>query len=94
MKWKLLSKQPKQPTVPGRNHPSSPGNRSCFVTSTSSEATWYAESLTIKLSVLTIHALHALQKLLAANITEEQGKTLVDAEGDVLRGLRKTVHRP
>lgn len=29
------------------------------------------------------------QKRLAANITEEQGKTLVDAEGDVLRGLRK-----
>lgn len=26
---------------------------------------------------------------LAANITEEQGKTLTDAEGDVLRGLRK-----
>ena len=28
------------------------------------------------------------QKLLAQNITLEQGKTLVDAEGDVLRGLR------
>lgn len=27
-------------------------------------------------------------KLLAANITEEQGKTLADAEGDVLRGLQ------
>lgn len=26
---------------------------------------------------------------LAKNITLEQGKTLVDAEGDVLRGLRK-----
>lgn len=26
---------------------------------------------------------------LAKNITTEQGKTLVDAEGDVLRGLRK-----
>lgn len=26
---------------------------------------------------------------LAKNITKEQGKTLVDAEGDVLRGLRK-----
>jgi malonate-semialdehyde dehydrogenase (acetylating) / methylmalonate-semialdehyde dehydrogenase len=26
---------------------------------------------------------------LAKNITREQGKTLVDAEGDVLRGLRK-----
>ena len=31
----------------------------------------------------------SLQKLLAENITKEQGKTLVDAEGDVLRGLRK-----
>ena len=30
-----------------------------------------------------------LQKKIARNITEEQGKTLVDAEGDVLRGLRK-----
>lgn len=29
------------------------------------------------------------QKELAKNITLEQGKTLVDAEGDVLRGLRK-----
>lgn len=27
--------------------------------------------------------------LLAENITKEQGKTLIDAEGDVLRGLRK-----
>lgn len=26
---------------------------------------------------------------LAKNITSEQGKTLIDAEGDVLRGLRK-----
>ena len=30
-----------------------------------------------------------LQKKIAANITLEQGKTLVDAEGDVMRGLRK-----
>lgn len=28
-------------------------------------------------------------KKIAANITKEQGKTLVDAEGDVIRGLRK-----
>ena len=36
------------------------------------------------------HSLYVLiQKDLAANITEEQGKTLADAEGDVLRGLRK-----
>lgn len=33
------------------------------------------------------------QKELAANITLEQGKTLPDAEGDVLRGLR-TFHHP
>lgn len=26
---------------------------------------------------------------LAAKITEEQGKTIADAEGDVLRGIRK-----
>ena len=30
-----------------------------------------------------------LQKRIAANITLEQGKTLVDAEGDVMRGLRE-----
>lgn len=29
-------------------------------------------------------------KKIAANITKEQGKTLVDAEGDVIRGLRKS----
>lgn len=28
-------------------------------------------------------------KKIAANITKEQGKTLIDAEGDVIRGLRK-----
>ncbi|XP_064484524.1 probable methylmalonate-semialdehyde/malonate-semialdehyde dehydrogenase [acylating], mitochondrial [Ornithodoros turicata] len=31
-------------------------------------------------------------KRLAANITEEQGKTLADAEGDVLRGLQVVEH--
>lgn len=30
-----------------------------------------------------------LQKELAKLITQEQGKTLADAEGDVFRGLRK-----
>lgn len=30
-------------------------------------------------------------RLLAENITKEQGKTLIDAEGDVLRGLRKCI---
>jgi len=29
------------------------------------------------------------QKKLAENITHEQGKTLIDAEGDVTRGIRK-----
>lgn len=28
-------------------------------------------------------------KKIAANITKEQGKTLADAEGDVMRGIRK-----
>lgn len=30
-----------------------------------------------------------LQKKLAENVTLEQGKTLIDAEGDVTRGLRE-----
>ena len=33
---------------------------------------------------------YASQKQLAQSITTEQGKTTVDAEGDVLRGLRKS----
>jgi malonate-semialdehyde dehydrogenase (acetylating)/methylmalonate-semialdehyde dehydrogenase len=33
-----------------------------------------------------------LQKELAKSITQEQGKTLVDAEGDVLRGLQVVEH--
>ena len=33
-----------------------------------------------------------LQKELAQSITLEQGKTTVDAEGDVLRGLRKLIY--
>lgn len=31
-------------------------------------------------------------KKIAANITEEQGKTLADAEGDVMRGLQVVEH--
>lgn len=31
------------------------------------------------------------QSKLAAKITEEQGKTIADAEGDVLRGIRKEI---
>jgi len=30
-----------------------------------------------------------LQKEIAKNLVEENGKTMADAEGDVLRGLRK-----
>ena len=32
---------------------------------------------------------HVMQDELAANITQEQGKTLADAKGDVFRGLGK-----
>ena len=35
---------------------------------------------------------YAFQKELAKNITTEQGKTLPDAEGDVLRGLQVVEH--
>ncbi|KAK6182672.1 hypothetical protein SNE40_010300 [Patella caerulea] len=31
-------------------------------------------------------------KMIAANITQEQGKTLIDAEGDVMRGLQVVEH--
>ena len=36
--------------------------------------------------------LFTLQSRIAKNITTEQGKTTVDAEGDVMRGLRKYEH--
>jgi len=39
--------------------------------------------------LVTLNNFCSLQKKLAKNITTEQGKTLIDAEGDVLRGLRK-----
>jgi malonate-semialdehyde dehydrogenase (acetylating)/methylmalonate-semialdehyde dehydrogenase len=32
------------------------------------------------------------QKKLAENVTKEQGKTLPDAEGDVIRGLQVVEH--
>ncbi|KAK2707923.1 hypothetical protein QYM36_015566 [Artemia franciscana] len=38
------------------------------------------------------HIIRNNMKLLAENITKEQGKTLVDAEGDVLRGLQVVEH--
>lgn len=31
------------------------------------------------------------QKEIAANLVKENGKTMADAEGDVLRGLRKYI---
>lgn len=37
--------------------------------------------------------IRANMKVLAENITKEQGKTLIDAEGDVLRGLRMYLFR-
>ncbi len=43
------------------------------------------------LKVITIVVLY-LQGALAASITLEQGKTLADAEGDVLRGLQVVEH--
>lgn len=36
--------------------------------------------------------IRANMKPLAESITKEQGKTLIDAEGDVLRGLRKKIY--
>jgi malonate-semialdehyde dehydrogenase (acetylating)/methylmalonate-semialdehyde dehydrogenase len=41
---------------------------------------------------LSIFAVQQIKKELAKNITKEQGKTLVDAEGDVLRGLQVVEH--
>lgn len=38
------------------------------------------------------HLIKENMKRIAANITEEQGKTLADAEGDVLRGLQVVEH--
>jgi malonate-semialdehyde dehydrogenase (acetylating)/methylmalonate-semialdehyde dehydrogenase len=38
------------------------------------------------------HIIKDNMKLLAKNITLEQGKTLADAEGDVLRGLQVVEH--
>ena len=34
-----------------------------------------------------------MQDALAANVTQEQGKTLADAKGDVFRGLGKYPQR-
>merc|ERR1712136_659193 len=52
--------------------------------------TWSKTSILTRQQVLLRyqHIIRSNMKLLAANITEEQGKTLVDAEGDVLRGLQ------
>jgi len=52
--------------------------------------TWSKSSILTRQQVMLRyqHIIRSNMKLLAANITEEQGKTLVDAEGDVLRGLQ------
>lgn len=43
------------------------------------------QSLMLKLQQI----IRANMKYLAENVTKENGKTLIDAEGDVLRGLRE-----
>lgn len=48
----------------------------------------YRQQLMFKLQ----HLIKDNMKALAKNITTEQGKTLVDAEGDVLRGLQVVEH--
>ena len=53
--------------------------------------TWSQTSILTRQQVMLRlqHILRANMSELAKNITKEQGKTLVDAEGDVLRGLRE-----
>ena len=49
-------------------------------------------SLSLSLSLPPSHPPSLSQNVLAANITQEQGKTLPDAEGDVTRGLQVVEH--
>lgn len=53
--------------------------------------TWSQTSILTRQQVMLKlqHLIRANMSDLAKNITKEQGKTLVDAEGDVLRGLRE-----
>lgn len=53
--------------------------------------TWSQTSILTRQQVMLRfqHLIRQNMSELAKNITKEQGKTLVDAEGDVLRGLRK-----
>lgn len=53
--------------------------------------TWSQTSILTRQQVMLKlqHIIRANMSDLAKNITKEQGKTLVDAEGDVLRGLRE-----
>lgn len=53
--------------------------------------TWSQTSILTRQQVMLKfqHLIRQNMSQLAKNITREQGKTLVDAEGDVLRGLRK-----
>ena len=46
----------------------------------------------VKVNLCVTACVFFIQKRLAANITQEQGKTLVDAEGDVFRGLQVVEH--
>lgn len=52
--------------------------------------TWSQTSILTRQQVMfrLAQIIRSNMKLLAENITKEQGKTLIDAEGDVLRGLR------
>lgn len=52
---------------------------------------WSQTSILTRQSVMfkLAQIIRANMRLLAENITKEQGKTLIDAEGDVLRGLRE-----
>lgn len=54
--------------------------------------TWSQTSILTRQAVMLRlqHIIKANMSALAKNITTEQGKTLIDAEGDVLRGLRKS----
>lgn len=53
--------------------------------------TWSQSSILTRQQVMLKlqHIIRANMNVLAENITKEQGKTLIDAEGDVLRGLRE-----
>lgn len=92
----MLLNQPKQLTKHGLKHPFSQGNKSCWDTSTLLETILYIMFNGIwnfkSNCSLFFGKTGLLQKELAKSITQEQGKTLIDAEGDVLRGLHVVEH--